>query len=312
VGTPIALIEEQIRENFPQIADLRNQVHISYWSDHHLISQPLLNYLPFGRSLGPTTFYQYIDYQFDNLLIEARRNLLYWSLSDARHFNQTPVSQTTLFFDETFFWHYYIPVRTREITEALLQGNRVRFLSRFLLSREQVEVEFNELRLCTTNNGTELVYCHSKEYTYKWNTSLWEVNIINHEQALVNPANFSRPITEPNTFGRETEYQEHLEQILSQPDNFSIDTQYWESLDTTEVNSSLPSSSPSLPALSSRAHSPELQPCWCGTDLCLCNNPRPVTPPTPPYIFLWKPTALNTQPEIGLHYQRHNSFIQSG
>jgi len=308
-------IQEQLREASPQIADLRNQVHISYWSDHHLISQPLLNQLPFGRSLGPNTFYQYIDYQFDNLLIEARRNLLYWSLSDARHFNQTPITQTTLFFNETFFWHYYIPVRTREITEALLQGNRIRFLSRFLLSQTQVEVEFNEIRLRTTNQGTELVYCHSKEYTYKWNTSLWEVNIINHEQALVNPANFSRPITEPNAFGRETEYQDCLERILSQPDNFSIDAQYWDSLDTTEVDSTLPSSTPSLPNLSSRAGTPEIlivPPCWCGTDLCLCDKPRPNTPPTPPYIFLWKPTAINDQPEIGLHYQRHNSSIQSG
>ena len=104
------LRDQLIRENFPQIADLRNQVHISYWSDYHLISQSLLDYLPFGRSLGPTTFYQYIDYQFDNLLIEARRNLLFLSLSGANHFNQTPVTQTTLFFDETFFWHYYILV----------------------------------------------------------------------------------------------------------------------------------------------------------------------------------------------------------
>jgi len=82
------LLRDQIlRENFPQITDLRNQVHISYWSDYYFISQPLLNYLPFGRSLRPTTFYQYIDYQFDNLLIEARRNLLFLSLLGANHFN---------------------------------------------------------------------------------------------------------------------------------------------------------------------------------------------------------------------------------
>ncbi len=69
---PLEQVQEQIlREQFPQITNLRNQVHISYWSDYHLISQPLLNHLPFGRSLGPTTFYQYIDYQFDNLLVEA-------------------------------------------------------------------------------------------------------------------------------------------------------------------------------------------------------------------------------------------------
>jgi len=306
------LRDQLIRENFPQIADLRNQVHISYWSDYHLISQSLLDYLPFRRSLGPTTFYQYIDYQFDNLLIEAQRNLLFLSLSGANHFNQTPVTQTTLFFDETFLWHYYILVRTREITEAILQENRIRFLSRFCLSQTQVEVEFNEIRLCTTESGTQLVYCHSKEYTYKWSDSLWEVNITSHEQVLVNPANFSRPITEPNAFGRETEYQERLEQILSQPDDFSIDTQYWNSLETTKVDSTLPSSSPSLPALSSQAHTPELPQYWCGIDLCLCNNPRPNTPPTPPYIFLWKPTALNTQPQIGLHYQHNSTSTQSG
>jgi len=129
-ASPVNQIREQLlRENFPQIADLRNQVYISYWSDYYLISQPLLDLLPFSQTLGPTTFYQYIDYQFDNLLVEARRNLLFWSLSGANHFNQTPVTQTTLFFDETFFWHYYIPARTREITEAILQGNRIRFLS---------------------------------------------------------------------------------------------------------------------------------------------------------------------------------------
>ena len=83
-------------------------------------------------------------------------------------------------------------------------------------------MEFNEIRLCTTDSGMQLVYCQSKEYTYKWSNSLWEVNIANHEQALVNPANFSQPITEPNAFGRETEYQERLERILSQPDDFSI------------------------------------------------------------------------------------------
>ena len=221
--TPLELVREQLlREQFPQIANLRTQVHISYWSDYHLITQPLLNHLPFGHSLGPTTFYQYIDYQFGNLLVEARRNILFWSLSGTNHFNQTPVTQTTLFFDETFFWHYYILVQTREITEALLQGNRIRFLSRFCLLQAQVEVEFNKIQLHTIDSGTQLVYCHSKEYTYKWLTSVWEVNIINHEQALVNPANFSRPITKPNAFGRETEYQDCLERILSQPDDFSI------------------------------------------------------------------------------------------
>jgi hypothetical protein len=30
--------------------------------------------------------------------------------------------------------------------------------------------------------------------------------------------------------------------------------------------------------------------CWCGIDLCTCGH-RPATPPTPPYITLWTPSA---------------------
>src|SRR5260221_13502324 len=52
-----------------------------------------------------------------------------------------------LFFDETFFWHYYVPAKAQEIKDNLHNGLRVRFLSRFHLSQTQIEVEFNEVRL---------------------------------------------------------------------------------------------------------------------------------------------------------------------
>jgi len=165
-------------------------------------------------------------------------------------------------------------------------------------------VEFNKIRLHTTDSGTQLVDCHSKEYTYKWSNPLWEVNITNYKQVLINPTNFSRPITEPNAFGQETEYQDHLERILSQPDNFSIDAQYWESLETTKVNSSLPS-------LTSQANTLEELSCLCGIDLCSCTFPQPDTPPTPGYILLWNPSE-EPRPIKGVHYQRTNTSIQSG
>ena len=113
---PISEVRQVLlRDYFPQIADLRNQVHVTAWSDHHLISQPLLDLLPFGQVFSPTSFYQYTDFQFPNLVENACRNLLYWSLSGARGFDNNPATQITLFFDETFFWHYYVPAKAQEI-----------------------------------------------------------------------------------------------------------------------------------------------------------------------------------------------------
>jgi len=81
------------------------------WSDHFLITKPLFDLLPFGRTLGPVTFYQYIDYQLPNLVEQASNNLLYWSILGAQHFTREIATQLTLFFDNTFLWHYYVPTK---------------------------------------------------------------------------------------------------------------------------------------------------------------------------------------------------------
>jgi hypothetical protein len=54
--------EQIVREQFPQLVDLRNQVHLTYWSEQHFITQNLLRQLPFGRILSATTFYHYVDF----------------------------------------------------------------------------------------------------------------------------------------------------------------------------------------------------------------------------------------------------------
>ena len=174
--TAISQVRELLTRNyFPSIIDLRTQTHIAAWSDHHFITKPLLDLLPFGRTLSPVTFYQYIDFQLPNLVEQVSNNLLYWSLSGAHHYNGDIATTITLFFDETFFWHYYVPAKNQEIIQSLQNGNRVRFLSRFHLSETQIEVEFNEVRLLTT--PPQLVYTDSKEYTYKWITQQWEILI---------------------------------------------------------------------------------------------------------------------------------------
>jgi len=168
--------------------DLQIQTHITVWSDHFLITKPLFDLLPFGRTLAPGTFYQYIDYQLPNLVEQASNNLLYWNILGTQHFNGEVAMQITLFFDDTFLWHYYVPAKYQEITQSLYNGNRVRFLSRFHLSETQIEVEFNEIRLLKNpGERSQLVYTNSKEYTYKWTTQQWDITIRNPEVTLINP-----------------------------------------------------------------------------------------------------------------------------
>jgi hypothetical protein len=54
--------EQVVGGQFPQLADLRNQVQLMYWSEQHFITQDLLRQLSFGRILSATTFYHYVDF----------------------------------------------------------------------------------------------------------------------------------------------------------------------------------------------------------------------------------------------------------
>jgi len=168
----ISHIREIIQNNyFLTTVDLQIQTHIAVWLDHFLITKPLFDLLLFGRTLSPMTFYQYINYQLPNLVEQASNNLLFWSISGTQHFNREIATQLTLFHDDTFLWHYYVPAKHQEITQSLYNRHRIWFLSQFHLSETQVEVEFNEIWLLEIlGEWPQLVYTDSKEYTYKWTT----------------------------------------------------------------------------------------------------------------------------------------------
>jgi hypothetical protein len=128
------------------------------------------------------------------------------------------------------------------------------------------------------------------------------------EATLVNPRIFTIPISAPNTLGRDAEYQEQLNTLLEQTGDFFVSAKYWNSVESTETESQ--SSSP-LPTFSISPPSlPRLTVCQCGINLCWCNY-RPDTPPTPPYIELWKPSE-ELQPRREIHYLCHSSFTESG
>jgi hypothetical protein len=137
--------QQIVREQFPQVADLRNQVHLAYWSEQHLITQDLLRQLPFRRTLSATTFYCYTDFQLEELVTAARRNFVLWALIGICQYNGSLVDQIALFHDNTFLWHYSIPPNREAIITQIQGGNRIRFLSWFYLSQAKIELEFSEI-----------------------------------------------------------------------------------------------------------------------------------------------------------------------
>ena len=137
--------DEFLREAGFNLTDLRNQVQLTYWSEQHFITQSLVELLPFGEILSDICFYSYVDYSLDELISKVNQTLLYWRLSGITQYDGTPVTQLSLFYNETFLWHYSMPTYREEIHSQLQSGHRVRFLSRFLLSQTKIEVEFNEI-----------------------------------------------------------------------------------------------------------------------------------------------------------------------
>jgi len=137
--------KEFLREAGFNLTDLRNQIQLTYWSEQHFITEELLNLIPFGKILSDICFYSYVDYSLDELISKANQTLLFWRLSGVTQYDGSPLDQLSLFYDETFLWHYSAPSYREEIRSQLQSGHRVRFLSRFLLSQTEIEVEFNEI-----------------------------------------------------------------------------------------------------------------------------------------------------------------------
>jgi len=137
--------EEFLREASFNLTDLRTQIQLTYWSEQHFVTQSLIELLPFGEILSDIRFYSYIDYSLDELISKANQTLLYWRLSGITQYDGTAVTQLSLFYDETFLWHYSAPSYWEEIRSQIQSGHRVRFLSRFLLSQTEIEVEFNKI-----------------------------------------------------------------------------------------------------------------------------------------------------------------------
>src|SRR5579863_909182 len=92
----------------------------------------------------------------------------------------------------------------------------------------------------------------------------------------INPNNYTLPIAEPNSFGREIEFANRAREYESEQDLSQL-TDYWGSVDTSRESTSTEESRASTPTseyVRSRnwafaSPAPEIT-CLCGIDLCTC------------------------------------------
>jgi len=284
------ICEEFTRELSLNLVDLRSQVQLTYWSKQHFITQELLDLIPFGEILSDIRFYSYVNYSLDELVSKANSTLLYWRLSGVVQYDRTPINQLSLFYNETFLWHYCAPSYWEEICLQIQLGHRVRFLSQFLLSQTEIEVEFNKIQLQTNfDNDFQFVYTDSNTYQYKFANLRWQPIHTILLFPLINPPSFSLPITVPNTLGRETDYQAYLNQVQGLPNNIHIQEHYWDSVNSTPANT-LATTHVNTPSTGSDTNywtptnfqlaspTPEsgstnsTHSCVCGTDICYCDT----------------------------------------
>jgi len=315
--------EEILRQTYSRIANLQEQVQLTYWSKHHLVPQDLLDILPFGCPFSAIHFYHYINFQLVDLLSAARHCTAYWQLSGTHNFDQSPATQISLFYNENFFWHYFIPLVQPEIIMQIQSRHRIRFLSRFFMLETKVEIEFNkiQLQIVTSRNFTsselyQFIYTNNWILTYLWNNCTWNTELLTPHTSLIDPpSHFTLPITQPNTQGRDTEYLERFQHILLEPGLLMLDSSYHNSMDSslppTLVNT--PQSSPPRTPESVYRHAQELtflddhlDLCFCRIDICHCNSYHPRTPPTPLGIHLWDPWFFRAGPIEGLHYNQQS------
>ena len=225
------LREQIIRDYFPHVVNLRTQVQLSSWSENQIVPRPLIALLPFGRTLDPVQYDQYLVWVLPEIVETSRRSLLYWTITNAWEPNDLFDEQISIFFDEVFFWHYYVSAKVEEIIQSIQNGNRIQFLSCFHLSQTQIELEFNEIQLLTTE-PPQLVYTDCEEHIYSWSRRFWHTHTLSRNPSLLDPQEFTIPPFR-QTIGRDPEYQETLQRILSHPDDIRLNPLYWDSNGST-------------------------------------------------------------------------------
>ena len=117
--------------------------------------------------------------------------LLYWHWSGTVSESNNRVDRILVTENSSHFWADYIPTVADQIRRDLLNNDHVYYLNKFILNHFHIEVGFNKIRLRRTERGSlSFVIMDAKEFTYFWNTRIWETTLRNPNTHTVNPDGF--------------------------------------------------------------------------------------------------------------------------
>lgn len=267
--------DRQVRRYYPSTSyyELSESSRIDCWTDPPLVLKNLVNLFEFGETWDHDTYNDFVD-DLSAVVDACNDQLLFWHLSDI------VTDQLLLWTKSDYLWFNYIPPRRDYFIRQLQWGNSIRFLDRFRLSYEEIQINFCEVRVVDREGPARLVITEGTELTYSWSRATWETTLTNPDQSLVNPRVFQDPPTDPN----DPELVELLVGRVQDPPSLL-------------ARLSLPASSPATDETSNTQSTRDdwgsttnHGPCWCTQEVCICGY-RPETPPTPEGVVLWAPSV---------------------
>jgi len=178
--------------------NLCTQPKVECHTEASTITCNLHHLLQFGSILDQQDFDDLVDNHFEDIVKTCSEQLLFWHISGEVNTYNEPVDHILVWSNTDYFWFVLIPQSTREIHCFLKGGDWVYFLEWFSLNHIKFELTFSELRRLSSPSEETLVWplvvTLSKEYTYHWNTSLWEVTLNNPDHWINNPTHYTLPL----------------------------------------------------------------------------------------------------------------------
>ncbi|KAH9046935.1 hypothetical protein EDB84DRAFT_1435212 [Lactarius hengduanensis] len=245
--------DRQVRRYYPStsLSNLSEDSRIDCWTDPPLVLKSLVYLFEFGELIGQDSYNDLVN-DLSGVVNACNDQLLFWHLSDII------TDQLLLWTKSDYLWFNYIPPRRDYLIRQLQFGNPHRYIDRFRLSYEEIQLSFCEVRVVDREGPPRL--------------------------SLVNPRVFHDPPTDPND-------PELVELLVGRTENNPPSLLARLSLPPSSPDTVLTSN------VSSNAGWEEHHasgPCWCNQEACICGY-RPETPPTPEGVVLWSP-GLNYLP----------------
>ena len=184
---------------FPESTLVNTSTHraVNCWTADSRVFKPLLDALPFGVILRADHYANFRDHALNLIPDLARKQLLFWQLDRPLTLGE-PIQALTLAEEEANLWHEHVVPNEFEYQQALVGGERLRFLTCFHLDYTRIRITLAGVRLRSTpepfgQTSYAFVQCDDREYTYVWTEQRWDVSIDSNDPRTVNPEIFSVP-----------------------------------------------------------------------------------------------------------------------